>query len=219
MKEILPNELKIQEENLHQKKSQFFLFFLLLTILLIFLTGLVFLNTGKKTLQQAANTTQVPTQKYVIPVNKQTSLSLSQPPAIQTFVGNTIQVPIIISTSPATGDGGNNSLSAVQLSLSFDPKILQITQLTPGNFFSNPTVLLKNIDNQKGKINYALGSLKPQSGEKTLAILTVKLISTTSPAGTKISFSSDTKAADVQEGSNNVLKSITDLTFMVTTSK
>lgn len=215
MKENLPNELKIQEEDLRQKKSQFFLFFLLLTILLIFLTGLVFLNTGKKTLKQAANITQVPTQKYVIPVNKQTSLSLSQPPAVQTFVGNTIQIPIIISTSPATGEAGNNSLSAVQLSLNFDPKILQITQLTPGDFFSNPTVLLKNIDNQKGKISYALGSLKPQSGEKTLAILTVKLISITSPAGTKISFSSDTKAADVSEGSNNVLKSAIGLTLNI----
>lgn len=195
----------VPEENLNVKKSQFFLFFLLLAILLAALTGLVFF-TNKNVKQTVYTTQTAPTPMVTVrPVNAQTQLVFT--PSTQTgLIGADLKTPISISTA-------TNKLSGVQFSLNFDPKIVQVVDMVPGNFFANPTVLLKKIDNQKGRIDYAIGSLTPQNGENILATLSLKLISATSTLGTNVSFS-DIKVADINEGSNNVLKSATGLTIV-----
>src|SRR5687767_6354561 len=40
-------------------------------------------------------------------------------------------------------DSGTNKATAVQLELSYDPKVLSNVDITPGNFFDNAIVLLK----------------------------------------------------------------------------
>ncbi len=204
------NNFSPSEEIVVQKKSYFFLYFLLLAVLLLGLTGLLIFSKKQNTVTTISNNSLVtPTPTPQIPVNKQTLLFLSTPIG-QIVIGSTVQIPILVST--ASGLGQNNKLSALQFNLNFDPKVLQVQDLVAGDFFTSPTVLLKTIDNQKGQISYALGSLNSQSGNKTLATLSVKLISASSQ--TQISFS-QVKAADVNQGSNNVIKETKGLTLTI----
>ena len=60
-------------------------------------------------------------------------------------------LPIRIAT-------GTNKVTAIQLELQYDPKVLTNVSVTPGVFFKNPVVLLNQIDVKKGRISYAFGS-------------------------------------------------------------
>lgn len=59
-------------------------------------------------------------------------------------------IPINIATN-------KNKVTAVQLELQFDPKVLTNVAVTPGAFFKNPVVLLDRIDVKTGRISYAFG--------------------------------------------------------------
>ena len=54
-------------------------------------------------------------------------------------------------------DSGANTVTGVQLELSFDPKLITNVTLTPGEFITNPVELLKNIDYANGRVSYVLG--------------------------------------------------------------
>lgn len=81
-------------------------------------------------------------------------------------------------------------VTAVQLELSFDPKLLTNMSIKEGPFFTNPVTLLKNINSATGKISYALG-ISPQArgvqGEGIIAILEFQAKSQ-GPKATTISF-------------------------------
>src|SRR5258708_9913131 len=77
-----------------------------------------------------------------------TSLSLTTSvPTIQR--GQTITVAVLIH-SP------NPHPNLVQFELAYDPLALTVYQITPGTFFTNPTVAFENIDPIAGRISYAL---------------------------------------------------------------
>jgi len=44
----------------------------------------------------------------------------------------------------------------VQLEIGYDPMMLTVESVTPGSFFTNPTVALQRIDFSTGRISYAL---------------------------------------------------------------
>lgn len=70
---------------------------------------------------------------------------------------------------------GENTVTAVQLELSYDPKVLSNVDLRPGSFFTKPTVLLEKIDEENGKITYALGvgvGEKGVKGSGNVAVIT-----------------------------------------------
>ena len=54
-------------------------------------------------------------------------------------------------------DSSSDKLTAVQIELKYDPQVLTQVDITPGNFFQNPVVLLKRIDGVNGTVSYALG--------------------------------------------------------------
>lgn len=73
-----------------------------------------------------------------------------------------LKIPIAIDT-------GENSVSAVELHLTYDPKLLAGVSILPGGFFSNPIIMNKIIDQAKGTIIMTVGSLAPNQGAGTLA--------------------------------------------------
>lgn len=117
---------------------------------------------------QMIGTTQtaVPTKEPVA----QTSLSFGTP-LIATSSSSIIldySLPVNIST-------GKNKVTAVQLELQYDPLILTNVAVTPGSFFTNPDILLNQIDTKTGRISYAfgVGLVNPSiSGNGTIANLT-----------------------------------------------
>lgn len=73
---------------------------------------------------------------------------------------------------------GGNSVTAVQLELSFDPKVLRNLALAhplTGGFFANPVVLLNKVDSEKGTVTFAIAippSGNAKSGRGTVATIT-----------------------------------------------
>lgn len=121
--------------------------------------------------------------------------------AIQTtlaLVPSTLTVP---TSSPSASvdvmiDTEENNVTAVQLELSYNPKVLSEVEVatSSGTFFENPVTLLKNIDPVKGTISYAVGIAptgSPKKGKGTIATISFKAIGSTSQT-TSITFSPKT---------------------------
>lgn len=66
-------------------------------------------------------------------------------------------IPITIATK-------KNKVTAVQLEMSYDPQVLTRVSLNPGTFFSKPVILLNKIDENNGRISYAIGASPNTSG-------------------------------------------------------
>lgn len=114
-----------------------------------------------------AEKTAPPIQQIPSPiVNAQTILAFSPSPYTISSSSGSLNATI------ATGE---NMVTAVQLEITYDPKVLSDVTIVPGTFFENPLQLLKHIDSAKGKITYAFGAAptaKAQKGSGTMAIIT-----------------------------------------------
>lgn len=135
-----------------------------LIIILVIVTG--FLLAIATNNPKPAPVTNAPVKKLpvVTPV-EHSSLSLSPNPLSLSSPSATIDVNI---------DSGINDATAVQIELSYDPKMITITDIKPGSFFENPLVLLKNINPQQGKLTYAVGispSGNPKKGIGEVAVI------------------------------------------------
>ena len=99
---------------------------------------------------QAPKTTQV-TPTPVKKIISQSALSFGSPSldASSSASTPTYSYPVNIST-------GENKVTAVQLELQYDPKIMTDVKVIPGPFFKNPDTLLNQIDAATGRISYAL---------------------------------------------------------------
>lgn len=131
---------------------------LLIVGLAIVTGGLLFLaflsEQRKKTTESPLNQTSIPTPTS--PAH--TTLSL-------------VPNPVIVSSSGSASidvemDTQSNDVTAVQLELSYDPKAITNVTISPSNFFTNPIVLLKNINQQDGRISYAFGIPSSNSSKK-----------------------------------------------------
>lgn len=102
-----------------------------------------------------------------VPQNPPTTTTIIQTPSLPPTPVHTVlsMVPNPIAINPSSTtptkidvviDSQDNKITAVQLELVYDPKVLTITDLTPGPFFKNPLVLLKQIDKPLGRITYAV---------------------------------------------------------------
>lgn len=109
-------------------------------------------------------------------------------------------MPVNIST-------GKNKVTAVQLELQYDPKILTNMAITSGPFFTKSDVLLNKIDTENGRISYAIIIGLTDEGVVGDGVVVNLTFSTSAlvPAKTKITFLSKTKVT--AEGiSESVLK-------------
>ena len=96
-------------------------------------------------------------------------------------------------------DTGGNKINAVQLSLTFDPSLIQIISVQPASSFPSVDVLKNHIDNTKGTVFYAIGtapSQKPIVGNnnvlKIMYALTPAVTTKQKPIYTYIGFLPDT---------------------------
>jgi hypothetical protein len=137
----------------------------------------------------------------------QTTLSFSIP--VNTNLDN-YSTDVLIST-------GDNKTTAVQLEISYDPKILTNVDIKPGAFFTSPVVLLKKIDTVNGRISYALGinpNQKAIAGSGTVATISFSTVSGTTATQTPINFELKTAATAVGYA-QSVLKQSTGVLFSI----
>jgi hypothetical protein len=135
----------------------------------------------------------------------QTKLSLSTPAKLAV---NSYSTDVIISS-------GNNKTTAVQLEISYDPKVLTNVDIKTGSFFTTPVVLLKKIDTVNGRLSYALGinpTQKATSGNGTVATITFSTAANTTATQTPINFEPKTAATAVGYA-QSVLKQTTGVLF------
>jgi len=90
-----------------------------------------------------------------------TTLAIS-PPSITKTVGDSFILQITVNTE-------TNSLVAADLDINFNPQVLEVTGISPGEFFTSPTEASKTINNTAGNILYALTSFTAQPGSGNLA--------------------------------------------------
>lgn len=113
---------------------------------------------------------------------------------------NATSTPLLVSV-PITINTGKNTVSAVELHLSFDPQKSKNASVSAGAFFTDPTILKNEVDQTNGKITFILGSLTPKQGTGVVAILSLE------PVGTiTLAIDPETKVAAIGE-KENVLKS------------
>lgn len=120
--------------------------------------------------------------------------------------GKKIALPISIDT-------GDNTVSAVQLKLQYDPRVLSQVTIEPGQFFDNPSVLQSLLDQSRGIVLFVLGSLKPKQGSGQIVILKAT-IAPGAAGETTISFAPETEAAAINE-LGNVLKQAEAITLQI----
>lgn len=100
----------------------------------------------------------------------QTILSFGNP-----SIATSSSVTTLNYSIPVNIDASKNKVTAVQLELQYDPKMLTNVTVKPGSFFANPDILLNQIDTKTGRISYAFGAgLKDQGviGKGTVANIT-----------------------------------------------
>lgn len=136
---------------------------------------------------------------------EQSSLMLTPNPLILESSATGTQSALNISINT-----GVNNVTAVQLELKFDPKVITNLTFEPGNLFTNPFILTKNIDVANGRATYALGI--PPGGKPINGVGTVAKINftATGAAGTSTQIEFLPKTMVTSEGvSPSVLKSTT----------
>lgn len=99
-------------------------------------------------------------------------------------------------------DGSQEKISAVTLNLEYDPQVIQIKEIAPGEFFASPNVLEKNIDNKDGRVSYSIGTLSPEPKKGIVAILKITSLKR---GDTSITFGEKTAAASLGK-TTSVLK-------------
>lgn len=102
-----------------------------------------------------------------------TSLSVSED-VRQSSIAGKYEVDVNI-------DSLDNKVTGVELKLSFDPKQLQNVDIVTGDFFTNPTVIQKTIDQANGKITYVLSTpigASEVQGKGTVAVISFTKIGT-----------------------------------------
>lgn len=168
--------------------------FLLILLLIVSAVGLLALSLN-------LNRTETPTPT---PVSiAQTTLAMTTPIA---STSGLLDSDISINTN-------GNSVTAVQIELSYDPKDLGSVDISPGTFFKNPTELFKKIDAQNGRVSYAIGVSLGEKGATGSGVVATLSFSKFKTVGTT-SISFLPKSLVTSEGiSQSVLKSATGTTF------
>ncbi len=105
----------------------------------------------------------------------------------------------------ATLDSLPNQIpNAIQLVITFDPQIVEIQKVDPGNMWTKTNVLNNKIDNKNGKIELVMGQgfdAEP-SNSANIALITFKLLKSGS---TSTTFNVATESAVAQTGVNHLI--------------
>lgn len=136
---------------------------IILTILLL----IVALNQGKNLQNQNGATPSETSENEAPTPPADTTLMISPNPVVMPTAGQ--------GTAEVSIDTGGNEITAVQLEMSYDPTKIANVDITPGSFLPSPVVLLREIDEQEGRITYALAITPaqiPVKGQGAVATIT-----------------------------------------------
>lgn len=199
---IITESLRISNLNMSKRT-------LLLILALLLLVGVLLVVAFSVNQTKPTPTPQVslPPQTSPTPV-AQTVLSMNPNPLTVSP-----QSPSSVNIEIATGA---NNVTAVQLEISFDPKVVNNVTITAGTFFANAIELIKKVDQKEGTITYALG-ISPNDTAKT-GTGTVATITFTAKgaAGTQSPMTFSEKTLVTASGaSSSILKSTTGTTVVV----
>lgn len=157
----------------------------------------------------APSSTTSPKRVVVSPtpiVEKHSVLSFAPNPLVLSATTATVSVSLDSSV------GGSNRVTAVQLEMTYDPKAITVTSVTPATFFTNPFILMNKVDPAAGTISFALGAAPGSTG--TSGIGNVATISFTSlmTQGQSTTITFLPRSLVTAEGqSQSVIKSTTNL--------
>ena len=151
----------------------------LIIVLILVTAGLVWIATATVPYPTTSTNRQAIVPKVTPPV-AQTVLRFDD---LSMATNSAYTLPIIIQT-------GKNLVTAVQLDLLYDPKVLSNVKMEQGTFFTNPVTLLNSTDAATGRVSYALGVGPQDHGKKGEDIVAIIRFNTKSvyPQATSISF-------------------------------
>lgn len=177
---------------------------ILIIVLLLVTAGLLVVALGpKKSAPPSEKVSARPAPTYA-----HTTLKINPP---------TVSGGLYSSTVSVSSNG--DSLTGVQLELSFDKSKLQIVDVAPSSFFPTPSELLKKINNVNGTVSYALiaGIGKAAvSGEGVVATITFKEIG---KSGDIAQINFEPKSLVTASATDqSVLKTATSVTFTIAPS-
>lgn len=196
--EAKPVQVKEIKKGMPKQTLAFITFLIAVTIVLL----------GLAVYTQKPGTQGPITEQSTSPSYAHTSLKLT-PPVNTQALPNTYTTDVTIAT-------GGDKVTAAQLELSYDPKVLTNVQIKTGTFIQNPVVLLKKVDQTNGRISLAIGiSLggKTPVGTGTVATITFNEV-LTATGSTILDFLPKT-AVTAQGIAQSVLKTTTGSLFFV----
>jgi len=144
------------------------------------LVTIVLFVIALKSNQQSTQTPVTPStamQPSPTPSMAHSVLSLSPNP-VKVLSGGLGKVDVVIDTS-------DNAVTAVQLELSYDPKVVSNVQVLPGTLFQNAVVLINKNNPTAGRFTYAFGrtpSQTPISGTGTVATISFTANASSQPS-------------------------------------
>lgn len=201
----LPNENPVttpKEENkfFKNKTPLLVLFLLLITGILVYMALSPQKSSG-------------PSVQNVSPqAQANTTLSMSAKPYLSEEEMSTSSAKTYLLDVNA--DTGENSITGVQIELSYTPVYLNVIDIIPGDFINEPVTVLKKIDTSAGTISYAIATPLGAKGVKGKGI--VAKIKFASPANLsdEITFSFSGKTVVTTDAtSDDVLKETIDSSF------
>lgn len=146
------------------------------------------------------------------------------PSLIQTVLSlspSTVEVSSAAGSVDVNINSASNSVTGVQLELSYDPTVLSDVTVSPASFFETPSVLINKIDAKNGKISYAIvipptGAAKKGAGN--VATIKFNVLRGAKTSSTQIQFLP--KSIVTAEGLGySVLKSTSDATVIISQGK
>ncbi|HYM65439.1 MAG TPA: cohesin domain-containing protein [Candidatus Sulfotelmatobacter sp.] len=181
----------------------------LLLIIVLFLVafGLVglalYLNNSKPKVTEQVVPQVTPDPVQTVLTISSTPTPLSTPSAYKTDV--------VINT-------GQNSVTSVQLELSYDPKVLTKVDINSGSFFPDSVVKIKTIDPVAGRITFVISVPDQQDlrngvlGQGIIATINFSVLPQQLSTPTSITFLPKTEVS-AENMPNSVLKSSVDAKF------
>lgn len=145
------------------KKDNLKLILLALTGILLALACMFWsLGFWKQTAKQEETAKVKPSEEKELTI---VTLSLD-PSELTSYVSKEFTVNILAQSE--------KKLVGIDLYLSYDPQVLEIGKIKPGDFFTNAQELSRNINPASGEVFYALAGLTPKTGKGIIASFTFK---------------------------------------------
>lgn len=117
-----------------------------------------------------------------------TSVTLQLTPTNQQLVKGQINKVNILLDAKSINE--NDTPQIIQMEIAYDPLAFSDVSITPGDFFTDPTVLLSTINIRTGRISYALAASQANAPSKTTGVVaTISFVPNPTFAGAETTLS------------------------------